>query len=59
MPTGTDRSANGAEYRAIVERYETRPNQCTIFRADGPDHERTTSWISATDGAYVALELMR
>ena len=59
MPTGTDRSVDGAEYRAIVERYQTRPNQCTIFRSDGSVHERTTSWVTASDGSYVALELMR
>jgi len=59
MPTGTDRTTEGAEYRAIVERYDTRPNQCTIFRSDLPESDRTTTWITAHDGSYVALALMR
>lgn len=59
MPTETDRPANGTEYSAIVERYDSRPNQCTIFRSDLSDIERTTTWISANEGSFVCLALMR
>lgn len=59
MPTGTDRTTEGAEYRAVVERYDSRPNQCTIFRADLPEPERGRVWITAREHSYVDLALMR
>lgn len=47
------------EYKAVVERYETQPNQCTIFRTDVGDAELTTTWITANEGSYVDLALVR
>lgn len=55
MPRESTRAA-GREYRAIVERYDTRPNQCTIFSSDGSD---TTTWVSAREGSFVSLALMQ
>jgi len=59
MPTGTDRATAGAEYRAIIERYDARPNQCTIFPSDPRAVDRTTAWISADEESYVNLALVR
>lgn len=55
---GTDRTT-GEQYSAIVERYDGRPNQCTIFRTDVPESDRTTTWVTANEGSYVDLVLVR
>jgi hypothetical protein len=46
-------------YRAIVDRYQSRPNQCTIFLSEGQEGELTSTWITAHEGSYVSLSLMR
>jgi hypothetical protein len=59
MPTGTDRPTFGVEYRAIIERYDARPNQCTIFPSDPRGAGRTTAWIAADEHSYVSLAVVR
>ncbi|MFB6151456.1 MAG: hypothetical protein ABEJ40_06590 [Haloarculaceae archaeon] len=57
---GRDRWDDGhTGYRAIIERYENAPDQCTIFPADAADDERTVSWISAENPAFVDLRSCR
>jgi len=61
MPTRTDRpdDVGTQRYRAIVDRYQSRPNQCTIFLSEGQEGELTSTWITAHEGSYVSLSLMR
>ena len=56
MPSVTDRTTAGTEYRAIVERYDARPNRCTIFRATD---EHAAAWVTADEATYVDLALVR
>ena len=42
------------QFRAIVERYENEPDQCTIFPADAED-KRRTAWLTAKEPAFVHL----
>ncbi|QGA82406.1 Uncharacterized protein LC1Hm_1352 [Halomicrobium sp. LC1Hm] len=51
----TDRTTAGTEYRAIVERYDARPNRCTIFRAT----DEHAAWVTADEATYVDLALVR
>lgn len=48
-------SSRAEGYRAVVERYQNEPNQCTIFPEDMGEDERVTTWISAKEPAYVDL----
>ena len=41
---------------SIVERYDDRPDECTIF---DPDRNRTSTWITAKEGSYVDLSIRR
>jgi len=61
MPTRTNRTDDGGtqRYRAIVDRYQSRPNRCTIFRSDATNGELTSAWITAHEESYVSLLLMR
>jgi hypothetical protein len=43
------------QFRAIVERYEHAPNQCTIFPADASDDEHRTAWVTAAEPGFVHL----
>jgi hypothetical protein len=49
----------GAEYRAVVERYESSPNQCTIMPVESVEDRRTTVWITATSPNFVDLREYR
>ena len=42
-------------YRAVVERYENEPDQCTIFPADEGPERRPSTWITAKSPAFVDL----
>jgi hypothetical protein len=56
MPPVTDRTSTGTEYRAIVDRFDARPNRCTIFQSSS---EGGDAWISAPEESYVDLVLTR
>jgi hypothetical protein len=43
------------QFRAVVERYEGAPNQCTIFPADASGGERRTAWVTAVEPGFVHL----
>lgn len=45
-----------AEFRAVVERYDDRPDQCTIFPAAASDDERMVTWVTAQGDSFVDLE---
>ncbi|WP_311170678.1 DUF7511 domain-containing protein [Halobellus ordinarius] len=44
---------------ARIEEYDDAPDECTIYPADATPAELTTTWISATEESYVALDAMR
>jgi hypothetical protein len=58
-----DRDPAGDEselrFKAVVEEYEDRPDQCTIYPAREGQFERMTTWITARDGSYFSLENCR
>lgn len=45
------------EFRAVVERYDDEPDQCTIFPVDEDDREST--WITAEAPGFVDLNTQR
>lgn len=47
--------ARDPKFRAIVERYDGAPNQCTIMPADSERTDQTTVWITAKSPAFVDL----
>jgi hypothetical protein len=46
-------------YRAVVETYDDEPDQCTIFPREIADLDRMTTWITAREDSFTALERMR
>ena len=56
---GTGSDDVGDEFKAVVEQYENRADQCTIYPVDASEFERTTTWITARDGSYFALQNCR
>jgi hypothetical protein len=66
VPAPTDYSArgvslfdDGAEYAAVVVSAADCPGECTIFPLDVSEADLVTTWISAEEGAFVALDEMR
>ncbi|WP_436930354.1 DUF7511 domain-containing protein [Halosimplex halobium] len=47
------------ELRAVVERYEDAPDECTIYPRGVDEHTRMATWISATAPAFVELDAVR
>ena len=54
-----DNAVSSRELRAVVERYEDAPDQCTIFPTGLDDYERMATWISAREPSFVELEAVR
>jgi hypothetical protein len=54
-----DNAVSSRELRAVVERYEDAPDQCTIFPTGLDDHERMATWVSAREPSFVELEAVR
>jgi hypothetical protein len=50
---------DGSEYASIVVPTDDQPAECTIFPVDASEDELVTTWISAEDGSFVALDDMR
>ena len=46
-------------YRAVVETYDDRPSQCTIFPRETAGIDRMSMWITACGEGYVRLDEMR
>ncbi|PSP84708.1 hypothetical protein BRC83_04505 [Halobacteriales archaeon QS_1_68_17] len=36
-----------------IERYENRPDECTIYPSDADESAVTTQWLAATEDAFV------
>jgi len=49
----------GQSLQAIVEKYDERPDQCTIFPSRTDGVERMSTWITAREGSFVDLQTMR
>jgi hypothetical protein len=48
----------GREYRAVVETYDSEPDECTIFpnsTADRRDEDISSTWVSAKAPWFVDL----
>lgn len=50
---------DGSRIKSVIERTENQPDTCTIYTttASGAVDER--EWISAREGSYVFVDLMR
>lgn len=48
--------ASAMQLRSTVVEYEDAPDECTIFPGNVAGCERTTTWITAEEGAFVELE---
>lgn len=65
--TPTDQDEQGSDppdvpegIRAVVEEYEDRPSECTLYPVSVADRdERLSSWITARGNAFVPLEAVR
>jgi triacylglycerol esterase/lipase EstA (alpha/beta hydrolase family) len=51
--------ATEAEPKAVIERYEDRPNQCTIFVPGESEVETMSTWITADEDSFCHLETVR
>jgi hypothetical protein len=47
------------DYRAVVDRYEDEPNQCTIYTADDGDDCERTAWIRARAPYFLDIRAHR
>lgn len=56
---GRGKQQTTLELRAVVERYEDAPDECTIYPAGVDDHKRMATWISATEPSFVELDAVR
>ncbi|MHB9286530.1 hypothetical protein ACKVMT_05765 [Halobacteriales archaeon Cl-PHB] len=45
-----------AVFCAVVEEYEDRADQCTIYPRGCSGVDRMSTWISAREGSFLALE---
>lgn len=65
-------ATNDRRTRVPTGRYPERPEldaqmtatddgtiECTIYPTEAPDGRRTTTWITAEEGSYVALDEVR
>jgi len=53
------RTDTGQTLRAVVERYDDAPNQCTLYPEESDKHERMATWITAQEPAFVDLAVVR
>jgi hypothetical protein len=56
---GNGKEVSGQQLQAIVEKYEDRPDQCTIFPSSSEGVERMSTWVSAREGSFVDLQTIR
>jgi len=54
-----DHGPDSPSLRAVVERYEDAPNQCTIYPEEMDAHERMAVWITAQEPGFVDLAVVR
>lgn len=57
--TSTQPSDDVPELRAQETTTSDGTTECTIFPADMSPAERTTTWITATEGSYLDVEAAR
>lgn len=57
----TDRSASDGlqELVARIVEADGRPTECTIFPRETSEALRATTWVTAREGSFVALDAMR
>jgi hypothetical protein len=52
-------SDSAPDLASAVERYEDAPDECTIYPVGVSEDELVTTWITAREEHFVALEAMR
>lgn len=58
-PTARGPSDGRQQLAARIVTAEDRPAECTLFPREMGDAERATTWVTARDGSFVALDAMR
>lgn len=56
LNTASRYSTRSIDLDAIVVRYETQADRCTITPRECPERDRLTTWFSADVDAFVDLE---
>jgi hypothetical protein len=56
---GNGKEVPAQELQAIVEKYDDRPDQCTIFPTGSDGVKRMSTWVSAREGSFVDLLTVR
>lgn len=56
---GNGQEVSAQQLQAIVEKYEDRPDQCTIFPSANEGVERMSTWVTASEGSFVDIQTMR
>ena len=51
--------SSSPEWASVIDRYDDRPNECTIFRFDVPEEGGRSSWITAEEGSYIHVTMQR
>lgn len=59
MRPSKDRSGRETRLKATFARYDDRPDECTLHPVHPDEERRTTEWMTAKRGAYVALGMWR
>lgn len=59
MPDSPQMQSPSLTLESVIERYDQRPDTCTIFRADVPPDRRPATAITAAEGSYVDLVMCR
>lgn len=57
-PLSSDEAPTGPPLRlhSKITHFRNQPAQCTIFPPESSSFDRPTTWISAKEGDFVALE---
>ncbi len=56
LERATQYSIESIDLEAVVVRYESQPDRCTLAPRECPESERLTTWLSADLDAFTALE---
>ncbi|MCW8172130.1 DUF7511 domain-containing protein [Natrialba swarupiae] len=59
LETAAEYSRPSIDLEAIVVRYESRPDQCTVVPQECPEEKRLTTWLSADLRSFVELDEVR
>jgi len=55
----TDTGSPGEELHAVTVEKDGRPDECTLYPRGTTGLDRMSSWITAEEGSFVALDAVR